>query len=160
MLFQTYALPAQGFGLPNDSQKDTFAHVVGLDTQLHGWWIRHPQAMTELGKFVPHSLITDFMLVIYPVLGAWVGSQRKRPHCACLARHCLAATRSTIVSMSYGLSIMIYTFLITAKRGRIADIQHIRTISVSAANEQAARCALSGLPLVFVSRSPAGRITA
>ena len=160
MLFQTYALPAQGFGLPNDSQKDTFAHVVGLDTQLHGWWIRHPQAMTELGKFVPHSLITDFMLVIYPVLGAWVGSQRKRPHCACLARHCLAATRSTIVSMSYGLSIMIYTFLITANRGRIADIQRIRTISAFAKSETEARQRLAGLPLVFMSRSPAQEVAA
>jgi len=55
---------------------------------------------------------------------------------------------------------MIYTFLITANRGRIADIQRIRTISVSAANEQAARCALSGLSLVFLSRSPAGRMPA
>ncbi len=55
---------------------------------------------------------------------------------------------------------MIYTFLITANRGRIADIQRIRTISVSATNEQAARCALSGLSLVFLSRSPAGRLPA
>ena len=160
MVFQTNARQAQDFGLPNESQTAKVQNVAGLDTQQHGWRIRHPHALTELGKFVPHSLITDFMPVIYPVLGAWVGSQRKRPHFACLARQCRAATRSAIVSLSYGLSIMIYTFLITANRGRIADIQRIRTISVSAANEQAARCALSSLSLVFLSRSPAGRMPA
>ena len=160
MIIKTYARQAQDFGLPNESQTAKVQNVAGLDTQQHGWRIRHPHALTELGKFVPHSLITDFMPVIYPVLGAWVGSQRKRPHFACLARQCRAATRSAIVSLSYGLSIMIYTFLITANRGRIADIQRIRTISVSAANEQAARCALSSLSLVFLSRSPAGRMPA
>lgn len=160
MLFKTYAHQAQGFGLPNDSQTATISNVVTLSKWQQGWRIKHPKAVTELGKFVPHSLITGFVPVIYSVLGAWIGSQRKRPHCACLARHCFAATRSAIVSMSYGLSIMIYTFLITANRGRIADIQRIRTISVSAANEQAARCALSGLSLVFLSRSPAGRLPA
>ena len=160
MTLQKYAGLLQGIGLPKFSQTDKVQSVVTLSKWQQGWRIKHPQAVTELGKFVPHSLITDFTPVIYPVLGAWVGSQRKRPHCACLARHCFAATRSAIVSLSYGLSIMIYTFLITANRGRIADIQRIRTISVSAANEQAARCALPGLALVFISRSPAGRMPA
>ena len=160
MTLQKYAGLLQGFGLPNESQTDKVQSVATLSKWQQGWRIKHPQAVTELGKFVPHSLITDFTPVIYPVLGAWVGSQRKRPHCACLARHCFAATRSAIVSMSYGLSTMIYTFLITANRGRIADIQRIRTISAFAKSETEARQRLAGLPLIFVSRSPAQEVAA
>ena len=160
MTLQKYAGLLQGFGLPNFSQTAKVQNVAGLTTRQHGWRINHLHAMTELGKFVPNSLITDFTPVIYPVLGAWIGSQRKRPRCACLARHWFAATRSAIVSMSYGLSIMIYTFLITANRGRIADIQRIRTISAFANSETEARQRLSGLPLIFLSRSPAQEVAA
>lgn len=160
MLFQICARQAQGFGLPNDSQTAKVSSVGTLSKWRQGWRIKHPQAVTELGQCKSIPPISSTLLGIYLFLGAWVGSQRKRPHCACLARHCFAATRSAIVSMSYGLPTMIYTFLITANRGRIADIQRIRTISVSAANEQAARCALPGLSLVFISRSPAGRLPA
>ncbi len=160
MVFQTNARQAQGFGLPNESQTAKVSSVGTLSKWRQGWRIKHPKAMTDVGKFVPHSLITGFVPVIYSVLGAWIGSQRKRPHCACLRRHCFAATRSAYVTYDVGIHSMIYTFLITANRGRIADIQRIRTISVSAANEQAARCALSGLSLVFLSRSPAGRMPA
>lgn len=48
---------------------------------------------------------------------------------------------------------MIYTFLITARRGRVADMPRIRTISTYATSEAQARAALSGLPLVFLSRT-------
>lgn len=50
---------------------------------------------------------------------------------------------------------MIYTFLIATTCGRIADIQRIRTISAVANSETEARRRLAGLPLIFVSRSPA-----
>ena len=55
---------------------------------------------------------------------------------------------------------MIYTFLITANRGRIADFQRIRTISAFANSETEARQRLDGLPLIFLSRSPAKEVTA
>ena len=59
------------------------------------------------------------------------------------------------VLITYGhLNIMIYTFLIAASRGRIADISRVRTISAFAKSEQEARARLSGLPLVFMSRTP------
>ncbi len=52
---------------------------------------------------------------------------------------------------------MIYTFLIAATRGRISDINRVRTISAFAKSEQEARDRLSGLPLVFMSRTPANK---
>ena len=55
---------------------------------------------------------------------------------------------------------MIYTFLITANRGRIVDLQRIRTISAFANSETEARQRLAGLPLIFVSRSPAQEVAA
>ena len=155
-----YGLLAQGIGLPKFSQTATVLDVAGLDTQRHGWRIRHPQAMTELGQYISIPPISSTRLGVNLFLGAWIGSQRKRPHCACLARHCLAATRSAIVSMSYGLPTMIYTFLIATNRGRIADFQRIRTISAFAKSETEARQRLSGLPLVFLSRSPAQEVAA
>ena len=79
MVFQTNARQAQGFGLPNESQTAKVSNVGTLSKWRQGWRIKHPKAMTELGKFVPHSLITGFVPVIYSVLGAWIGSQRKRP---------------------------------------------------------------------------------
>ena len=50
---------------------------------------------------------------------------------------------------------MVYTFLIAATRGRIAEHQRIRTISAVANTETEARASLTGLPLIFMSRTPA-----
>ena len=55
---------------------------------------------------------------------------------------------------------MIYTFCITRSRGPIAALSAIRTISVYATNEAQARTRLAGLPLVFLSRSPAKEVAA
>lgn len=114
--------------LPAAVRHGTIHPAGGLDTHQHGWRIRHPQAVTELGQLVSIPPISGNLLGIYPYLGAWIGSQRKRPHCACLARHCLAATRSAIASLSYGAIPMIYTFCITRSRGPIAALSAIRTI--------------------------------
>ena len=160
MTIQNYAGLLQGIGLPNESQTDKVQNVATLSKWQQGWRIKHPKAMTDVGKFVPHSLITGFVPVIYSVLGAWIGSLRKRPHCACLRRHCFAATRSAYVTNDVGTLIMIYTFLIATSRGRIADFQRIRTISAFANSETEARQRLDGLPLIFLSRSPAKEVTA
>ena len=55
---------------------------------------------------------------------------------------------------------MIYTFCITRSRGPIAALPAIRTVSVYATNEAQARTRLAGLPLVFLSRSPAREVAA
>ncbi len=149
-----YASHSQGLGLPNESQKATVLAVAGLDTQKQGWRTRHPQAMTKPRTIRLNSSITGTLPVIYPYLGVWVGSQRKRPHCAFLG---LALSCGYPIRL--GLSKprdfpMIYTFLITANRGRIADFQRIRTISAFAHSETEARNYLSGLSLVFLSRFP------
>lgn len=120
-----------------------------------GWRISHPQAATKPRTISIYSPITGSMPVISKYLGAWVGSLRKRPHCAFLG---LALTCGYPIRL--GLSklrilIMIYTFLIAATRGRIADVQRIRTISAVANTETEARERLTGLPLIFMSRTPA-----
>ena len=161
MTIQKYAGLLQGIGLPNESQTATILDVAGLDTQQHGWRIRHPHALTELGKSASHSLITDFTPVIYSVFGKHgSGAKETASPCACLARHCLAATRSAYVTHDVGILTMIYTFLIATNRGRIADFQRIRTISAFANSETEARQRLSGLPLIFLSRSPAQEVAA
>ncbi|MGL5288447.1 MAG: hypothetical protein ACRC9N_03015 [Aeromonas sp.] len=48
---------------------------------------------------------------------------------------------------------MIYTFLIAPRACRLADLPRIRTVSAFAQSEAQARSYLSGLPLVFVSRT-------
>ena len=55
---------------------------------------------------------------------------------------------------------MIYTFCVTRSRGPIAALTAIRTVSVYATNEAQARARLAGLPLVFLSRSPAREVAA
>lgn len=151
---------AQGESLPVITRHGTIQPVTALSKRQRGWRIKHPQAVTELGQLVSIPPISGNLLGIYPYLGAWIGSQRKRPHCACLARHCFAATRSAIASLSYGAIPMIYTFCITRSRGPIAALSAIRTISVYATNETEARTRLAGLPLVFLSRSPAREVAA
>lgn len=127
----------------------------GLDTHRHGWWTRHPQTAHELRTIRTISPISGTLPEVCPFLGAWAGSQRKRPHCACLARRGLAATQSTMAFLSYGNFLMIYTFLILHSRTcRLADLHRIRTISAFAKDEHQARAALAGLPLVFLSRTP------
>lgn len=132
---------------------DSLPITKGLDTPWYGWRIRHPQAATHVGKFVSLSPISGLLPEIYPVLGAWVGSQRKRPHCACLREHCLAATRSALRQLHVGITQMIFTFLI-ATHGKFSDLHRIRTISAVADTEAQARANLPGLPLVFVARIP------
>ncbi len=153
-------LLAQGIGLPKFSQTDKVQGVAGLDTQQQGWRIRHPQAMTKPRTIRIYSSITGTLPVIRSYLGVWIGSQRKRPHCAFLglALSCgypirLGLSKPRVISM-------IYTFLIATNRGRIADFQRIRTISAFAKSETEARQRLAGLPLVFMSRSPAQEVAA
>jgi len=49
---------------------------------------------------------------------------------------------------------MIFTFLISQRACRLADLRRIRTITAVADTEAQARAALAGLPLVFLSRTP------
>lgn len=49
---------------------------------------------------------------------------------------------------------MIYTFAIAGGSRLLSDFKRIRTVSAFAKSEQEARHALSGLPLVFVCRTP------
>lgn len=82
MTLQKYAGLLQGIGLPNESQTDKVQNVATLSKWQQGWRIKHPQAVTDVGKFVSHSPISSTLLEIYLFLGAWIGSQRKRPRCA------------------------------------------------------------------------------
>lgn len=147
-------------GLPDTLRHGTIFPVVTLSKWRRGWRIKHPQAVTHVGKSVSLSPISGTLLGIYPVLGAWVGSQRKRPHCACLREHCFAATRSALRQLHVGITQMIFTFLIAPSACRLADLRRIRTITAVADTEAQARIALAGLPLVFMSRTPTGRAKA
>lgn len=49
---------------------------------------------------------------------------------------------------------MIYTFIVAGGVRALSDIKRIRTVSLVAQSEPLARKQLSGLPLVFVSRTP------
>lgn len=150
----------QDVGLSDSVRHGTIPPVATLDKWRHGWRTRHPQAVTHVGKSVSLSPISGTLPGIYPVLGAWVGSQRKRPHCACLREHCLAATRSALRQLHVGITQMIFTFLIASSACRLADLRRIRIVSALADNEAQARAALAGLPLVFLSRTPTGRAAA
>ena len=151
-------LPIFAIGLYEDARGGTIRAVATLDKWRHGWRIRHPQAVTKPRTIRTSSPISGTLPGIYPVLGAWVGSQRKRPHCACLREHCFAATRSALRQLHVGITQMLFTFLIQRSRAcRVADLPHIRTVSAVADTEAQARIALAGLPLVFLSRTPSGR---
>ena len=169
MTMNTHGLIAQGEALPKFKQaglSDSVRHgtippVATLSKWRHGWRIKHPQAETEQRTIRTSSPISGTLPGIYPILGAWVGSQRKRPHCAVpLFRHCLAATRSALFN-EQGIPQMIFTFLIQHSRTcRLADLRRIRTVTAVADTEAQARIALAGLPLVFLSRTPSGRAAA
>lgn len=164
-----YGLTAQGEPLPKFQDVDlsdsvrqgTIPPVVTLSKWRRGWRIKHPQAETEQRTIRTSSPISGTLPGIYPILGAWVGSQRKRPHCAVpLFRHCFAATRSALFN-EQGIPQMIFTFLIQHSRTcRLADLRRIRTVTAVADTEAQARIALAGLPLVFLSRTPTGRAAA
>ncbi len=160
MSFQINAILSQGIGLPKFSQTATVLDVAGLDTQRHGWRIRHPKAMTKPRTIRLYSSITGTLPVIRSYLGVWVGSQRKRPHCAFLGLALSCGYPIRLGLFKPRITPMIYTFLIATNRGRIADFQRIRTISAFAKSETEARQRLSGLPLVFLSRSPAQEVAA
>ena len=153
-------LPIFAIGLSDSVRHGTIPPVATLSKWRRGWRIKHPQAETEQRTIRTSSPISGTLPGIYPILGAWVGSQRKRPHCAVpLFRHCFAATRSALFN-EQGIPQMIFTFLIASSACRLADLRRIRTVTAVADNEAQARAALAGLPLVFLSRTPTGRAAA
>ena len=154
-------LPIFAIGLYEDVRHGTIPPVATLDKWRHGWRTRHPQAVTHVGKSVSLSPISGTLPGIYPVLGAWVGSQRKRPHCAFLGLALLCGYPIRLGLSKPRIHTMIFTFLIQRSRAcRVADLPHIRTITAVADTEAQARIALAGLPLVFLSRTPTGRAAA
>ena len=161
MPFQINAILSQGIGLPNESQTATVLNVATLSKWQQGWRIKHPQAVLTNGQLVSHPPITGTLPVIRSYLGAWIGSLRKRPHCAFpLVGTALRLPGPPLAKNDQWTLQMIYTFLIATNRGRIADFQRIRTISAFANSETEARQRLSGLPLIFLSRSPAQEVAA
>ncbi len=161
MILQKYAGLLQGFGLPKFSQTDKVQSVATLSKWRQGWRIKHPQAVLTNGQLVSHPPITGTLPVIRSYLGAWIGSLRKRPHCAFpLVGTALRLPGPPLAKNDQWTLQMIYTFLIATNRGRIADFQRIRTISAFANSETEARQRLSGLPLIFLSRSPAQEVAA
>lgn len=53
-----------------------------------------------------------------------------------------------------------FTFLIAPRPCRLAALRRVRTVSTVAHTEAEARSLLGGLPLVFISRCPAGEVAA
>ena len=118
-------LPIFAIGLYEDARGGTIRAVDGLDTHRHGWRIRHPQAVTKPRTIRTSSPVSGSLPGIYPVLGAWVGSQRKRPHCAFLGLALLCGYPIRLGLFKPRITPMIYTFLIATNRGRIADFQRM-----------------------------------
>ena len=136
--------------------------LAGLDTQ-HGRRTRHPQAATAKNNSAyPHFYQTGLFRLVLPVLGAWVGSQRKRPQLRlCSLRRCRAATRSAFVWMSAPSATdakstfsMIYTFLIAPKGLKLSALNRVRRVSCYASSLNQARKVFTGLSLALVSRKP------
>ena len=150
-------LPIPAIDLSHHVQRGTIQSVATLSKWRHGWRIKHPQAVTKPRTIRTSSPIFGSLPEIYPVLGAWVGSQRKRPHCAFLGLALLCGYPIRLGLPKPRTIPMIFTFLITSSACRLADLRRIRTISAVADTEAQARSALAGLPLVFLSRTPSGR---
>ena len=131
-------------------------NTAGLTTQL-GWRINHLQPERHVGKEADihsQSKCLTWCLSIL-ILGHGSGAKENAPAELAYVGSGLRLPDPPYVLITYGnLNIMIYTFLIAASRGRIADISRVRTISAFAKTEQEARTRLSGLPLIFMSRTP------
>ena len=161
MMISNDGLYAQGEVLPAAVRHGTIQPVTALSKRQRGWRIKHPQAMTTQRdnlNLYPHHwrLVGDLS-----VFGGMGREPKKTPPlCLSFVWHCFAATRSAFVPHTQRIIPMIYTFLIATNRGRIADFQRIRTISAFAKSETEARQRLAGLPLIFVSRSPAQEVAA
>ena len=164
-----YGLTAQGDPLPKfqdvglsySVRHGTIPPVATLSKWRHGWRIKHPQAVTKPRTIRTSSPVSGSLPGIYSVLGAWVGSQRKRPHCAFLGLALLCGYPIRLGLSKPRIHTVLFTFLIQRSRAcRVADLPHIRTITAVADTEAQARIALAGLPLVFLSRTPTGRAAA
>lgn len=147
-------------GLPDTVRHGTIFPVVTLSKWRRGWRIKHPQAVTKPRTIRTSSPVSGSLPGIYPVLGAWVGSQRKRPHCAFLGLALLCGYPIRLGLSKPRIHTMIFTFLIASSACRLADLRRIRTVTAVADTEAQARIALAGLPLVFLSRTPTGRAAA
>lgn len=132
-------------------------HHVRIKLSLLVRRISHPQAERHVGKEADihsQSKCLTWRLSIL-ILGHGSGAKENAPAELAYVGSDLRLPDPPYAINTYGnLIIMIYTFLIAASRGRIADINRVRTISAFAKSEQEARARLSGLPLVFMSRTP------
>ncbi|OOV86201.1 hypothetical protein [Oceanospirillum linum] len=137
--------------------------LAGLTT-WQSWRINHPQPMTTKDNSAhPHFYQAASIRLVSPVLGVWVGSQRKRPQLRpCPLWRWFAATRSAFVLESApsatdtkDFSSMIYTFLIAPKGLKLSALNRVRMVSCYASNLNQARSVFAGLSLALVCRKPA-----
>lgn len=68
-----------------------------------------------------------------------------------------AATMATVPTLATS---KIFTFLLAPRPCRVAELRQPQTVSTTARTEAEARAHLPGLPLVFLSRRPAGEVAA
>jgi len=132
---------------------------VGLSTQRHSRRIKHPLAMNNVGYLAPNFIYCPKVSV------SRIREQDSEPNG--LDRKCSRPLRALHGALLCGLLsayiylcrsyTMIYTFLI-ANKNKLAELNTTRKISVCANSEQQARASLNGLPLLFVSQTPAGRV--
>ncbi|MCJ8316996.1 hypothetical protein [Idiomarina sp.] len=131
---------------------------AGLSTQLLSRWIKHPQALTDIGhrrpKFPTLSRSADDFNK-HVVFGG-MGREPKKtpPSVPSYVGHCFAATRSTLSKDMDKVFNMIYTFIIAQPWQKIAQLKRVRTVSAYGRTEAEARRAFKGLPLVLKSRTP------
>ncbi len=127
-------------------------HKTPNDRQAN---LRHSQALESIG--LPHTEFFSTAPAVYPEFGSRAESQRKAPDLwAHLCRPLSLRLSVRLCFYSIGRIIMIYTYLIASKANgaKFSDLKRIRTKSVFASSEEKARNALSGLPIVFISRVP------
>jgi len=125
------------------------------------WWIKQPQVVSRQRKHPTFILSNPFILNRYALLylGAWVGSQRKRPHCATpLSGAVLRLPNPPLISIDKGTFLMIYSYLIAPKDSILSNLSSPRIIRFKCSCNKDAKAAVNGLPAAFISRIPTGRV--
>jgi hypothetical protein len=124
------------------------------------WWIKQPQAVSRQ-RIHPTLILGNLFIfkrtaLLY--LGAWVGSQRKRPHCATpLSGVGLRLPNPPLIFLDKGIFLMIYSFLIAPKGSLLSTLSNPQIIRIQCESVKSAEVVLNGMPAALISRIPAGR---
>ena len=123
------------------------------------WWIKQPLAVSR--QRIHPTLILGTLFIFKRTallyLGAWVGSQRKSPHCAVpLSGAVLRLPNPPLIFLDKGIFLMLYSFLVAPKGSMLSTLSNPQIVRCHSNSTKEAKAKFKGLSVALITRHQSG----